>query len=438
MSFVRRGILWIVALFCMSCALAESRLCVAADGCAALLGMDGAVIVAPGLYTDIFCLVDGERYAVGLDVENGRRYGLCDDSGALLTEIAYEMLAEMDGVILYRQNGLYGAMNSDGEVLLDAAYTQLVPGGDGCFLALTTDPNDDSADLIWLVNPEEDEPQSTGIRTDNGLQRIAEDRMPFRTPDTERYGCLNGAGELALKAAFDYVDGFVNGSARASTDGGRFGVIDAAGTWRIAAEYDFLERGNGIFVGLAGRERCVVYDESSFEELFRLEGVNLRVAAVGSRTILVDDSGMRIYSEAGRLLLEAGGSATVSRGAGDQLILYDGDWGEKCASIIDANGAVFERKDQYLLPLDEDRYAFMTMNVASYYSEALGSIRYSCDYDSIRFGMMNASGEEILPAEALEIRRLAARRYLTVAEDGLRVVDENGETLWSRLIEKEE
>lgn len=438
MSFARKWLLWIVVLFCTGCALAESRLCVVADGCAALLGMDGTVIIAPELYADIFCLVDGERFAVGLDGEDGRRYGLCDDSGALLTEIAYEMLAEMDGVILYRQNGLYGAMNPDGEVLLDAAYTQLVPGGDGCFLALTTDPNDDSADLIWRVNPEEDEPQFTGIRTDNGLRRITENRMPFRTPDTERYGCLNGAGELALKAAFDYVDGFVNGSARASTDGGRFGVIDAEGTWRIAAEYDFLERGDGIFVGLAGRELCVVYDENSFEELFRLEGVNLRVAAVGSRTILVDDSYMRIYSETGRLLLETSGSATVSRGVGDQLILYDGDWGGKCASIIGADGTVFERKDQYLLPLDEDRYAFMTMNVASYYSDALGSIRYSCDYDSIRFGVMDAAGKEILPAEALEIRRLAARRYLTVAEDGLRVVDENGETLWSRLIERED
>ena len=78
------------------------------------------------------------------------------------------------------------------------------------------------------------------------------------------------------------------------------------------------------------------------------------------------------------------------------------------------------------------------MNVAAYYSEALGSIRYSCDYESIRFGMMNAAGEEILPAEFSEIRRLAEGRYLTVAGDGLRVVDSDGSALWSLLSEEDE
>ena len=432
MTLVQRLLVWATMLLCAGSALAESGLCVVAGDCAALLDADGTEIIMPGVYADIFCLVDGERYAVGADTDAGRRYGLCDGSGALLTEIAYEMLAEMDGTILYRQDGLYGAMDMEGNVLLDAAYTQLVCGENGCFLALTTDPNDDSADLIWLVDPAEEEPLSTGVRTDTGLQRLSENRMPFRSPDTERYGCLNGAGEVALPESFDYVGEFENGAARASVDG-KFGVIDTNGAWRIPADYGFLERGDGIFVGLIGRECCVVFGTESFEERLRLEGVNLRAAAVGSYTVVVDDTGMRIYSADGQLLLEADGSATVSPGAGDQLILSDGDWGAKCVSVVSADGALSERRDQHLLPLDGDRYAFMTMNVAAYYSEALGSIRYSCDYESIRFGMMNAAGEEILPAEFSEIRRLAEGRYLTVTADGLRVVDADGSTLWSLL-----
>ena len=432
MTFGRRLALWIAVLLCAGGAMAEPRLCVVADDCAALLEMDGAEIIAPGLYADVFCLVEGERYAVGMDAADGRRYGLVDDSGALLTEIEYEMLAAVDGAILYRRNGLYGAMDLDGNRLLDAAYTQLVPGENGCFLALTTDPSDDSADLIWVVDPTDNEPRSTGMRTDTGLQRLSDNRMPFRLPDTERYGCLNGAGELALPAEFDYVSEFENGAARASVDG-RFGVIDPDGEWLIYAEYDFLERGDGVFVGLIGRETCVVFDAESCEERFRLEGVGLHVAAVGSNTVVADDSGVRIYSAEGRLLLETAGNATVSPGAGGQLILSDGDWGAKCVTVVDAAGTLSERSDQHLLPLDEDRYAFMTMNVASYYSEALGSIRYSCDYESVRFGMMNAAGEEILPAEYSEISRLAEKRYLTVAEDGLRVVDADGTTLWSLL-----
>ena len=47
--------------------------------------------------------------------------------------------------------------------------------------------------------------------------------------------------------------------------------------------------------------------------------------------------------------------------------------------------------------------------------------------------MMNAAGEEILPAEFSEIRRLAEGRYMTVTADGLRVVDADGSTLWSLL-----
>ena len=437
MTFGKRLILWAAVLLWTCGALAESGLCVVADGCAALLDMEGAEIIGPGLYADVFCLTDGERYAVGLDSEAGRRYGLCDGSGTLLTEIRYEMLAAMDGTILYRENGLYGAMDMDGGVLLEAEYTQLVPGSNGCFLALLTDPNDDSADLVWLVDAAEDDPISTGVYTDTGLQRLSEDRMPFRSPNTERFGCLNGGGEVALEAVFDYVGDFQNGAARASADG-KFGVIDVGGEWRIPAEYDFLERGDGVFVGLAGRETCVIYDAESFDERFRLEGVNLRAAAVGSYTIVVDDSGMQIYSADGQLLLEADGSAAVSPGAGGQLLLSDGDWGAKCVSVVGADGTLSQRKDQHLLPLDEDRYAFMTMNVASYYSEALGSIRYSCDYESIRFGMMNAAGEEILPADYLEIRRLAEKRYLTVAGDGLRVIDADGNILWSLLSEEDE
>ena len=69
-------------------------------------------------------------------------------------------------------------------------------------------------------------------------------------------------------------------------------------------------------------------------------------------------------------------------------------------------------------------------------SAILGERRYSCDYDSMRFGILDGSGNEILPAEALEITRLRENRYLLKLEKGLRVIDENADVLWEELQEE--
>ena len=72
------------------------------------------------------------------------------------------------------------------------------------------------------------------------------------------------------------------------------------------------------------------------------------------------------------------------------------------------------------------------MNAAAYFSDALEEVRYSCDYDSLRCGMTDAAGTEILPAEYMEIRALGENRFLAVAEDHLRVVDGDGNVIWSQ------
>lgn len=434
MRLCRRTLVWILVWLYMGCAVAESRLCVVAKDCAALLSMDGGEILAPGEYEDLFCVVDGERYAVGRSAQNGMLYGLCNADGELLTEIAYEMFASVEDVILFRQEGLCGAMDLEGRILLEAIFTQLVPCRENAFLALIDDPYDDSADMIWRIELGE-ETMSVGVRTASGLELLSEGRMPFRSPDTECYGCIDGSGKVVLEAEYDYLSAFKDGVARASKDG-KLGVVDRDGAWKILPEYDFLERGDGIFVALMGRERCVVYDADDCVERFRIEGNNLRAAAVSSYPIVVNNGGMRVYTADGSLLLEAPANATISPGAGKQMILSDGDWGAKCESVIDEDGTQSERRDQHLLALDEHRYAYMTMNVATYYSDALQSIRYSCDYDSMRFGMLDLRGREILPAEYLELRWLGENRYLTVAETGLQVVDGEGNVLWSRLEEE--
>ena len=414
---------------------AEERLCVTAENCAALLSADGQEIVAPGKYDDVYCVMDGERYALGVQTENGMRYALCDAAGELLTDAGYSMLSASMDVILFRQNGLYGAMTPDGQMLLPAAYTQLVAAGDGRFLATETDPFDDDADEILLVTVE-DGARSTGVRTAMRLQAISDERMPYRDPASERCGYLDEQGNVAIVPQYETAGAFENGAAQAAS-GGALGVIGTDGAWRIPPEYDYLEIGEGTIAALADRRIFVVYESSSCLERFRVEGSGLEAALVGRYPVLLEGEIMSVFTPEGDTLLQTAADAVLQPGADGQLILSDGQWGASCASVIGADGARSGRTDQHLLPLDSDRYAFIRMNAATYVSDELNEIRYSCDYESLRFGMMDSAGHEILPAEFQEIRALGSRRYLTVAEDGLRVVDDEGGVLWECLTASE-
>ena len=418
---------------CAAGAAAEEVLCVSTETCAALLDLGGGEIVPPGAYSDIYEVVENERYALGAEADGRMRYALADSSGTLLTGAEYDLLAADGDVILFRQGGLYGAMDMDGNLLLTAAYTQLVSAGDGAFLALTTDPNDDTPDEILRIAG--GEAVSTGIRTASGLEPLCDGLMPFREPDTELYGYVDSQGAVAIEAQFSYAGAFEDGVAHAAAEG-LSGAINREGDWLIRPEYDFLEWGDGIIVGLQGRETCVVYAAENGVERFRVEGANLSAAVAGACAIVMDDEALYAYSADGTLILQTSRTATLSPGDGGQLILSDGDWGTACVAIVEPDGTVLDRRDQHLLALSDDRYAFITMRVASYSSDALGTIRYSVDYDSLRYGLMDTAGREILPAEYLEIRSAGTDRYLTIAEDGLRLTDEEGNVLWSHLTEE--
>lgn len=427
-----RTLLLAVCMLAMASAQAQGPVCISTEETAALLTADGRELAAPGRFDDVYCVIPGERYALGERTDGGMRYALCDSQGRILTEPLYALFQAADGIILFKQNNLYGAMDADGNVLLPAAYTQLIPASDGQYLAMRTDPFDDDADEILLISAEGGE-TPVDVRTDEGLERLSSDRMPFQNSATEKFGYIDGNGKIVIEAKFDTAGGFENGLARAS-ENGKLGLIGPDGQWKVEPQFDFLETGGKASVGLIGRETFVVLDENG-DELFHVAGSGLEAALAGSSPILLTEERMLVYSLSGEVVLETQRQATVTPGADGMLILADGDWGESCVSLVSPEGERSERTDQYLMPLDSDRYAFIRMNAASYYSESLDEIRVSCDYDSLRCGMMNAAGEEILPAEYLEIRALGYGRYLTVAEDGLRMTDGDGNVLWAYLKE---
>lgn len=428
----------LVLLLCVwlalaSVASAEGELCISTDLATALLSVDGDEIIPPGSYEDIFTVADGQLYALGAKTADGIRYALSSASGKVLTDFAYSMFSASEDGVIFAQDGLFGAMDLQGEILLPAQYTQLAAAGDGRFLAMTTDPFDDDADEIFLLNAN-GEMQSTQVRSSEGLSAFSEELMPWQDSDSKLYGYLAADGSIAVEAKLETAGRFENGAARVSVDG-KLGLIDPNGSWLIEPEYDYLETGNGVTVGLIGREQFVVFGKDH-KELFRVEGAGLEVALVGEKPILQRNGMLEVYDLSGQVIFEIHQSAQLLPGLDGQMILVDGDWGADCVSLVGSDGTRGERLDQYLIALDGGRYAFVRMNVASYYSEALEEIRYSCDYDTLRCGMIDSDGNEILPAEYLEICSLGHGRYLAVAENSLQVTDGDGETLWDYFGEK--
>ncbi len=407
--------------------LAETSgiLCVSYEGTAAIIDDSGSAIVSAGIWEDAFCVSEGALYALG----DGESYALCDASGALITDISYDMFSLAGGVILFSQDGLYGAMTASGEIILPAEYSLLTTDDGEHFLALTDSPNDEDPDEILRIDPGEDA-VSTGILTRSGLTAFSCGLMPYLDGNTLLYGYLDGEGNVAIEPSYDTADDFQNGFARASQDG-LLGIIDSGGAWYIEPQFSFLEWGEGVIVGLIDRQTCVVMDDESCAELYRIEGDDLSIAVIGSCTAGTEDGQTRVYDASGDIILTADASASILPGLDGQLILSDGTWGESCVRLADADGSLSERTDQYLLPLASGRYAFYEMTVAAYYSDSLGEMRYSVDYDSLRCGMMDEDGNEILPCEYLEIRALGSDCFLAIGENILRNVDAQGNILWS-------
>lgn len=415
----------------MGAVQAEEVLCISAEDYAMLITADGREVTLTDQWDRIFMLNDG-LCALGRKTDEGMRYALGDSTGMLRTEAEYEMLSMSENVVLFRHGGRYGAMDIDGNWLVKPEYTQLIAVENG-FLAMTDDPFDQDADEIFRITPQ-GELLGTGVSSDEGLSELSDNRMPFQNPANELYGYIDKSGQVVIEPRFETAGCFEGGMAIAA-EAGFLGIIDTKGEWMIDPEYNYLEIGDDVIVGSIGRERAVVFDLNCSER-FCVEGTGIEAAVVGGYPVILENDVLRIYTAQGDQLYETAPQTSVSAGLDGQLILSDGDWGSECVFLMNPQGVCAERRDQHLIPLADGRYAFIRMNVAAYYSEALDEIRYSCDYDSLRCGMIDSMGNEILPAEYTEIRALGANRFLTIAQDGLRVVDGDGAVIWAKIGEE--
>ena len=353
----------------------------------------------------------------------------------LLTEPVYASLSAAQGGVLFQIDGVYGWMDESGKEEIPADYTQLVPAGGRRVLCVSDQSerrSEQGSDL--LRSDVSGASVSSGVWTTIPLSEPSDSRMPFCEQGTALYGYLDSNGAIAIAPQFEYAGKFSGGLANA-VQNGKHGLIDTSGEWVLQPEYSYIAEGESFDVALKDHSACIVFDADGRTELFRLDEANLEVlAAVGGAIVAVNAESLRIYDRTGTLRRTCAPNAAVVEGARGQLILSEGDRGSQTVRIIDESGAKIDRVDQHLIPLDDERYAFVSMNVALYNSDILGGTRYSVNYDSLRVGMIDRTGREIVPAEYEEIRAVGENRYLLISESALILCNEEGKTIWQKKL----
>ena len=374
---------------------------------------------------DVFPVREGALYAAG---QKGR-YRLYDALGTPLGETEFAMIDDAGDCLIYRAGRLYGALDMTGNEALAAEWTQLVSDGAGGWLALNTDPLDEGPDNIYHIDIFGDA-VDTGASTLNGISRLSDDRMPLLSADG-RYGAIDGRGAWAIDPVWLSIGPFANGVAKAADEDG-LGLIDANGASVIPPIYDWLERG----------ERCVVAKDSTGVDVYDADGRQLRFSVEGEdpEVALIDrcvavcrDGHTRLYDLNGSVIYEDERPVAFAPGEDGQLIASDGNWGEACVWLMNPDGSAASGRVQRLLPLLPGRYAFMTLEGIEYYSDTLDRVQTSWNYDSLRYGLMDDAGNELLPAEYLEIRAVGADRLLMLSESGAILADADGNTIKSWL-----
>ena len=441
---MKKGILWALAIFFLfgAFAVAEEtpRTAVALnfEDAAALIAPDGRVLAAPGEYDTIFSVdmdAAGERFAAGGMVDGQILYALLDASGEPLTEQAYEMFMCENGYVLFLQNERYGAMTWDGEELFSAQFTSLVTNGQDGFLATTTDCWDDEPDGLYSVD-RTGKASATGVKTLGPVGTFSEGMMSLLSAENYKYGFVDVDGQWAIRPQFEYAENFLDGRACAQLTTG-LGMIDRTGNWALTPKYDSISREEGgkFVLAVENQSVCLALDAQTLSERFRVTGENLYASCMGQTVQVYAADGVSLYAADGACIYQGSEDTGFAGGENGQTVVYEGEWGAACVYLLARDGSVVCGPYQQLASLgtfgDTAYYTYMTFPVAENFSAELNQTVYDWDLESVRYGMIDQQGNEVLPAEYTALYRLSDD-CLYFERDGVAgAMDATGRLLYS-------
>jgi len=329
----RRGLAALLAAMCLSTGAAAAQekgyILETAEG-ACMIDRTGEALGEAVRYSMLYEI---DMPGQGIRRFVGERMGepgcaLLDESGKALTEFEYQSFEYCGGVLIFMRKGYCGAMDTDGSILIEAAYTMLIPTGDGTYLAQKTNPYDDLADIVYRIEADGSE-QASPARISGGMSPMSEGLCVAMSAPDVRYGYLNAQGEWAIEPRFRWAGAFENGRAMAADEQGA-GMIDTAGAWLIEPGYDSIShQGDSLLLASRGNTLTLIHPDT-LESVASYTGDGLYgyPGEGGTALIMHDGRGMVIDAN-GEIRLDVEDCSAVGRWSGmkDHVIVTRGEFG---------------------------------------------------------------------------------------------------------------
>lgn len=430
----RLAVMLIALLFLLPChALAAESYALRTGGSAVLADADGNLLVSAGVYSDMIRLSDDDLFAAR--PVGSAQYGLISGDGRALTEFVYDKLSFDGETVIFSQNGMYGAMDAQGSVTIEPRYTSLTPMGEGMFLALKSDPLDDSPDALYAV-AEDGSEHSAGIRLSYGPFPAGQG-LSVAVAQSGLYGYLGADGQWAIEPQFVWADTMRMGRARASTESG-MGLIDLSGAWLIEPR-----AGRLIVSGKAEDAPVLCVDDSGVSllsasngaEIARFEGA-WNAAFTGSLICIEDETGVFLTDYAGNVVLRGDtGAEKLNELGGYYIERLDASEDQRFV-LLDPDGAQIGRWQELTFA---GRYNGAVYAAFSTYETQIVDIDGLTFRDEVsgsrRYGLIDMTGRVVI--DGLTSLKATGRALLTAeTDDWLGLIRPDG-TIVIRLAKEE-
>lgn len=284
-------------------------------------------------------LDDGQKRFIAFSSENGKsRATLLDEEGQPLTDNDYESIYYQSGAFMTIMDDMCGIIDENGNELLPARYTSIVPTGDGTFFTSTDDPFDGIADEIYLSYPDG---RCRYLGVSGGLFGSFSEGLLCVPSRNGMYGYLNTRGEWVIAPVYDYAMDFVGGVAEV-TRGGLCGLIDMSGNLILPIRYDSISAsasdGAAKLIVTLLDDMATIYERKSMMPIATMDDVDYAFLPTSGTAMLVSEGYVQLYSISARgIVLELPQTNSLIVLSDESALVYDYDAAR--ASIVDISNA---------------------------------------------------------------------------------------------------
>ena len=430
---VRKALAALLVSACLGAGASAQGAYILETGRGAMLASpQGEVLIESGEYTLLYEVegLSGEnrRFSAEKLTEKGAFCALLDENGVPLTEFEYQNFEYENGVIVFKRKDWHGAMDIDGNILLEASYTALISAGDGGWLAQKTDPYDEMPDTVYRIGADGQE-STLKTRITGGLSPMSEGLSVAYSAENALCGYLDASGNWAIEPKFIWAGSFEGGRAIAASAEGT-GMIDKQGSWVIAPRYDALMREADSLILATEGDVLTLLHPDTLEKVASYSGVDLYgYPTSGGKAVIMHGKRGLVIDAHGNELMRVEDCMSLSRwaGMGERVIVTKGEFGTAGVYLYDLQGKALSKGYQEMMPLGEidgEMYYMYILFEATQVKYGAG-LSFWDEIPGTRVcGVLSPDGKELFSAKA---------EYIRYVDDGLIFIDYADRTVLSDI-----